>query len=327
MLSFILPFVAIFFGTPNADAAETDRRATRTLAIGERVEAIAIEQWVRLKDKPIGALERGTVYVVDFWATWCVPCIAAMDKISSLQERYAEQGVQFVGITDEKLPTVVRFLSSVAPGEEGQKPRTQYDRARFVMGVDTDASTAAMLLPEGVRSIRPQYAIIDRDGTLAWVGLPTTGELAEILDAVLDGTWDTDAYRVEFERELALVAERDRIMAEEDWAAAKAGFWEDEDLLGRLAFAIAFGFGKPLQNPDKGVALEFATRANELKDGRNPFALHSLAKLASDRGEISEAIGLQERAVEICKTDPAAAGFLDYYSSTLEQYRRAGEAK
>ena len=276
-----------------------------------------------MKDKPIGALQRGSVYVIDFWATWCVPCIAAMDKISSLQERYAEQGVQFVGITDEKLSTVVRFLSSVAPGEEGEKPRTQYNRARFAMGVDTDASTAALLLPEGVRSIRPQYAIIDRDGTLVWVGLPETGELAEILDAVLAGTWDADAYRVDFERELALVAERDRIMAEEDWAAAKDSFWEDEDLLGRIAFAIAFGFGKPLKNPDKGVALEFATRANELKGGRNPFALHSLAKLASDRGEIEQAIGFQEQAVEICKTDPAAAGFLDYYSSTLDQYRTA----
>ena len=325
MLTLILPLLSLGLAQPAQDATPV-----RTLAIGDRVESIELEHWVRFdrpQGDPVKAFERGTVYVVDFWATWCVPCVAAMDKVSGLQEQYADRNVRFIGVTEEKLSTVVRFLSTPVAVEDGQKPRTQYDRARFAMGVDSDGSTAKMLLPEGVRSIRPQYAIIDRDGTLAWVDFSSADELPEILDAVLAGRWDAEAYRIEFERELVLVAERDRIMAEEDWAAAKAQFWDDADLLGRIAFAIAFGFGKPIQNADTGVAFEFATRANELKGGQNAFALHSLAKLASDKGDAAKAVELQERAVEICKTDAASAGFLDYYASTLEQYRKALASK
>ncbi len=325
MLTLFLPLLSLAIAQPAQDTTPI-----QTLAIGDRVESIDVEHWVRFdrpQGDPVKEFEQGTVYVVDFWATWCVPCVAAMDKVSALQEQYADRNVRFIGVTEEKLSTVVRFLSTPVAVEEGQKPRTQYDRARFAMGVDSDGSTAKMLLPEGVRSIRPQYAIIDRDGTLAWVDFASADELPEILDAVLEGTWDAEAYRIEFERELVIVAERDRIMAEEDWAAAKDQFWDDADLLGRIAFAIAFGFGKPIQNADTGVALEFATRANELKDGQNAFALHSMAKLASDKGDVAKAVELQERAVEICKTDAASAGFLDYYSSTLEQYRKALASK
>ncbi|MEQ8318240.1 MAG: TlpA disulfide reductase family protein [Phycisphaerales bacterium] len=321
MLALVLPLLSLAFAQPAQDSTPI-----QTLSIGERVEAIDLEHWVRFdrpQGDPVKAFEPGTVYVVDFWATWCVPCVAAMDKISGLQEQYADRNVRFIGVTEEKLSTVVRFLSTPVAVEEGQKPRTQYDRARFAMGVDADASTAQLLLPEGVRSVRPQAAIIDADGTLVWVGLPKAEELPEILDAVLAGTWDEAAYAKKFQRELAIQAEKDRIMAEEDWAAAKTGFWDDGDLLGKIAFGIAFNFGNRIQNADKAVAFEYATRANELKQGRDAFALHSLAKLASDEGETARAVQLQAEAVEICKTDPAAAGFLDYYSSTLEQYRKA----
>ncbi|MFI4881068.1 MAG: redoxin domain-containing protein [Phycisphaerales bacterium JB064] len=321
--------LSLFIALP-ARSAPLTQDTIETLSIGDRVPAIAVEHWVRLEsqkgkaaNEPLARFEPGTVYVIDFWATWCVPCVAAMDKVSGLQEAYAERNVRFVGVTEEKLSTVVRFLSTPVQVEQGQKPRTQYDRARFTMGVDSDGSTAQMLLPEPIRGVRPQAAIIDADGMLAWVGLPKAEELPGILDAVLDGTWDARAYAAKFERELAIQAEKDRIMAEEDWSAAEVQFWDDADLLGKIAFGIAFNFGNRIQNADKTIALEYATRANELKDGNNAFALHSLAKLAFDAGDLDKAIGYQERAVKICTTDPESAGFLDYYSSTLEQYRAA----
>jgi thiol-disulfide isomerase/thioredoxin len=42
---------------------------------------------------------RGKVVVIDFWATWCAPCVADMPKLKKLYEQYKDQGVEFIGVS------------------------------------------------------------------------------------------------------------------------------------------------------------------------------------------------------------------------------------
>ena len=52
---------------------------------------------------------RGKVVVLDFWATWCKPCVASMPHLSQMQQRYAGRGLVVVGVSMDDLgPSDVR---------------------------------------------------------------------------------------------------------------------------------------------------------------------------------------------------------------------------
>ena len=59
-----------------------------------------------LDEKPL-SLEalRGQVVILDFWATWCRPCVESMPKIQKIHEKYANKGVTVVGINEDDKET------------------------------------------------------------------------------------------------------------------------------------------------------------------------------------------------------------------------------
>ena len=71
---------------------------------------------------------KGKILVLDFWATWCAPCIAEVPHLNKLQEKYEDRGVKVVGVTmasgeaKEVKPFVTRFKInySVLMGNDDQ---------------------------------------------------------------------------------------------------------------------------------------------------------------------------------------------------------------
>lgn len=58
---------------------------------------------------------KGQPVVLDFWATWCVPCRANMPQLSHLQERFQDQGLVVIGLSvdDSPAPTVRRYVEKL----------------------------------------------------------------------------------------------------------------------------------------------------------------------------------------------------------------------
>ena len=59
------------------------------------------------------SLLKGHPIVVNFWASWCGPCVEEMPALSQLQRDYAKKGIQFVGLGVDSDKNVQAFLQKV----------------------------------------------------------------------------------------------------------------------------------------------------------------------------------------------------------------------
>ncbi len=124
-------------------------------------------------DAPDGVLTdwgsmRGDVVVVEFWATWCAPCIPALDHLGALAGEFEGRDVRFLSVVPESAERIGRFLE-------------RHDVA-FPVLLDREGATFDAY---GVRVV-PTTIIIDAEGKLAARTRPED-VTSDVLESILAG--------------------------------------------------------------------------------------------------------------------------------------------
>jgi thiol-disulfide isomerase/thioredoxin len=86
------------------------------------------------------AREKGHVVLVNFWATWCVPCREEFPALSRLQQRNATAGLRVVGISTDfasQKAAVEKFLAERHPAFPNYRKKTGGDDQDFIDAVDS----------------------------------------------------------------------------------------------------------------------------------------------------------------------------------------------
>ncbi|QOI99638.1 MAG: TlpA family protein disulfide reductase [Phycisphaeraceae bacterium] len=120
------------------------------------------------------ATMKGTVVVVDFWATWCGPCIADMPKMKDLYAKWQGKGVEFIGVSldqPEDKGGKDKLLDYVKKNEIGWP---QYYQGNFW---DSEFSVSW-----GINSI-PAIFVVDHEGKLH--STRARGELEKIVNDLI----------------------------------------------------------------------------------------------------------------------------------------------
>ena len=282
--------------------------AAPVLKVGDPAPPIQVDEWV--KGEPVTEFKDGEVYVVEFWATWCPPCVKSIPHLTKLQKEYKDKGVTIVGITGfENAPNLAAAVSLVKPWVEDKD-----DEMDYVVAVEdrSNARTVKAYMEAARQQGIPTAFIVDQNQRIAFIGQPLDPSFDKTLADVVAGTFDADASAAAAAAEAALMERGQAILSEVNGMFEAGNFAQgldrlddviaiDDDLFGQIAVTkMQFLMAHP--NPairDQAKASAFADKLIAELAPENAQLLNQVAWIVASSEEVTEASAAQ--AVKLAK--------------------------
>jgi thiol-disulfide isomerase/thioredoxin len=307
--------------------------------IGQDAPKLTLAPFV--KGESVDKLEKGTTYVVEFWATWCGPCIRAFPHLSELANEYKDD-VRVIGVniwdTKEEESQVARS-ERVTKFVEGQG-----DRMDYTVAIEEGETMGNNWMFAAGRNGIPSAFIVNKEGKVAWMGHPMS--MDEPLKQIVAGDWDVEkkaaemaaaeqeqidanpeSYLMQKMQEGMMSA--DKAEAEEGYkigrAMAAQGMMENPMALTSIAMAVldddmSEEFG--IVHRDMEMAAELAEKAGKLTDSKDPIALGAHALAQYKTGDAEGAVKTQKMAIELLGDTNEDEMMMGEFQSRLDMFQK-----
>jgi len=300
--------------------------------LGDKAKPLVFKEWVKGMPVDVTGADGKNVYVVEFWATWCAPCLTSIPHLSELQKKYKDKHVTFVGISMDSARTV---------GDVKPFVKRMGDKMNYTVAIDKDGATAkAYMQAFGVRGI-PHAFIVDQKGRIIWHDHPMNEDFENVIEQVHAGKFDLAAAkklmakkeqeRRELERLGEQADEYFRLVqsAGNEKQAAELG----KEILerGRKHVGLMNGFawniltGEGILTRDLKLALEAAEAAYKASKGEDPNILDTFALALFENGKKADAVKYEKQALELAEKAGAPAQVLAEFKQRLERFEKGGE--
>lgn len=110
---------------------------------------------------------RGKIVVLEFWATWCRPCVSAVHHLNDINMEWSEKGVVIIGVSYEDEEDVEQFMRT--------------EPMNYIVGAGS-----SNINDFRIRAF-PHAVLIDPEGAVVWEGHPL-GDLDYALQVTYERT-------------------------------------------------------------------------------------------------------------------------------------------
>lgn len=256
--------------------------SAQELTLGSKAPKLELKKFI--KGEEVKGFEKGKIYVVEMWATWCGPCKTTIPHLTELQKKYKDVTIIGVAILEEDPDAVADFVE-----EMGKKMDYRVALDLVPEGGDpTDGKVVKNWMQPSEQEGIPTAFIINGESKIAWIGHP--GQLEEPLDQIVDGKWD-------------LVA------AVQKMAEAKAV--QAEAMKVQKKMAATFGRLQKLfrefseEGDPKELLTELDAAAKEIPDKSDIFQMFRFQVLSLAKGTADDAVELGNKIIESEQGDDA----------------------
>lgn len=332
--------------------------ARARLGVGDEAPKLGITKWIQGEGLELEKVREKKVVVLEFWATWCGPCVASIPHLTALQEKYGDK-IAIVGVTkpDGRGNTLERVENFVKDRKDVMKYAVAWD--------GNNQTYNAYMRASGQRGI-PTSFVIDQKGKVAWIGHPMS--LDRMLSRLIGADGDDSGVDRDLVSILSLLNRRlarlksseareslegalrvmhaMQALAPEDKTLLPGRFhlelklesWEaaaetartvvdssgdNPGALNNVAWALLTTEG--LKGKYNELALKAAVRCNEVTKARSYAFLDTLALAKFESGAREEAVELQKQVIALAKKYQARETLIAEFEGRLKRYEAGSD--